>query len=272
MKRDEILVSTEWLSSHLSDPSVRIADLRWALSDPLEGERQYEQGHIPGAVYLDWLRDLSDPDDAVAGQIAPPERFVAAMARAGIGDDTLVIAYDDNIIFMAARLAWLFHYYGHDNLRILDGGFPTWLAEGRPVETARPRPAAARFTPKAQPALRMTKDDVLAVVWQGDRQLFDCRMDSTWLAAGAHIPGASRLPAPTLLEPSGTWRSTEEIAQIAGRSGADPDQPIVLYCGGGISASAAYVALRMAGYRNLAVYDGSWSEWSADPSTPKETH
>jgi thiosulfate/3-mercaptopyruvate sulfurtransferase len=209
----------------------------------------------------------------VDGQIAPPERFRETMERTGIGDDTLVVAYDDNVIFMAARLAWCLHHYGHERVRWLEGGFPKWVAEGRAVEASRANaPARASFTPRPRPALRRTKEDVLALVRERHALLFDCRMDRTWLETGAHIPGAARLPAASLLRDDGTLRDAEEIAALAHAAGARPDEPVVLYCGGGVSASAAYLALHTAGFENLSVYDGSWAEWSVDPETPKERH
>lgn len=274
MSREELLVSTDWLAAHLDDPRVRVVDVRWRLNEPEKGQAEYREAHIPGAIYLHWLRDLSDPDDPVEGQIAPPERFREAMERAGIDDGALVVAYDDNEIFMAARLAWCLHYYGHPQVRILDGGLPKWRSEGRPLESghAAPRHRPGRFTPRPNPALRLTKEEVLRAVAGGTAQLFDCRMDSTWQEAGAHIPGARRLPAPTFLAADGSWRPTEEIAHMIAAAGADRGRPIVLYCGGGVSASCAFIALRLAGYENMAVYDGSWSEWSADPATPKEPH
>ena len=253
---------------------MRIVDVRWALDDPDAGQRAYAEGHIPGAVYLHWLRDLSDPGDPVEGQLAPPERFREVMERAGIGDDTLVIAYDDNVIFLAARLCWALQVYGHDRARRLDGGFPEWVRAGQPVTTEQTPPASApaTFTVRERPDLRRTKDDVLAALDAGGPPLFDCRMDATWHAAGAHIPGARRFPAPALLGEDGRLRSPEDIARLAAEAGLPRDAPSILYCGGGVSASAAHLALRAAGFAHTSVYDGSWAEWSADPDTPKARH
>ncbi len=273
MERNDLLISAGGLAALAGRADVRVVDVRWSLDDPDEGERYYEHSHVAGAVYLHWYRDLSDPGDPILGQIVPPERFRETMERAGIGDDTLVVGYDDNVIFMAARLAWCLHYYGHARVRWLDGGFPKWVTEGRPVAAGRHEPPArAAFTPRPHHALRRTKDDVLTLVRDGETLLLDCRMDRTWTETGAHIPGARRLPAPSLLRDDGTLRQAGEIAALARAAGARPGEPVVLYCGGGVSASAAYLALRTAGFEELSVYDGSWSEWSVDPETPKEAH
>ncbi len=273
MTRDDLLISTDGLAAIVDDPNLRIVDVRFVLDDPLAGEVAYEAGHIPGAVYLDWYRDLSDPHDPVPGQLAQPDDFRRTMEAAGIGDGSHVVAYDDGVIFMAARLVWCLRVYGHDDARILDGGWPKWIREGRPVETG---PAGARtpstFTVRDRRPLRATKADVLGCVERGDALLLDCRMDATWAAAGAHIPGAVRLPAPSLLRDDGTLLPADELERLAAAAGASRRDEIVLYCGGGISASLAFGALDALGYTNVRVYDGSWSEWEADPATPKERH
>lgn len=272
MRRTDLLVSTEEAAGLLGDPGVRFVDVRWSLADPDAGEREFERAHVPGATYLHWYRDLSDPDDPILGQLAPPELFRESMERAGIGDATRVVAYDDGVIFMAGRLAWCLHVYGFENVRVLDGSFAKWQREGRPVESgpAAPREPAA-FTPRPVAGLRATKEDMLSILGR-PVALLDCRMDETWDAAGAHIPGAGRFPAPSLVGPDGTLRPAAELERLAADAGILLDQPAVLYCGGGVSAAWAYAALRTLGHDNVRVYDGSWSEWEADPETPREQH
>lgn len=273
LTREQLLVSTGTLGAALNDPGVRIVDVRYSLDDREWGRREFEAGHIPGAVYLHWVDDLSDPDNPVDGQLAPPERFRETMEAAGIGDETRVVAYDDGVIFMAARLAWCLRSYGHDAVRILDGGLPAWVREGRPLEPGAPRPAVpASFTPRPVPELRATKEDVLGALAAGSAVFLDCRMDATWDAVGQHIPGARRLPAPALVDSEGHLRPAAELLELAAAAGASPADRIVLYCGGGVSASLAFGALESAGFEDLVVYDGSWSEWGADPATPKAEH
>ncbi|MEU7689053.1 sulfurtransferase [Microbispora sp. SCL1-1] len=265
-------IGTAELAARLTDPGVRIVDVRWRLDDPEAGARAYADGHIPGAVYLSWLRDLSDEDDPVEGQLATPEAFARVLGAAGIGPDTTVVAYDDGTIYMAARLVWALRQYGHADAHVLDGGLPAWLREDRPVTAEVPAPEPRTYPVPGPRDLRVTKHDVLAALGTGDVTIADCRMDETYRAAGAHIPGAVRFPAPALFAEGGLLRAPSEIAELAERAGIVRDRPTILYCGGGVSASAAFLALREIGFDRLTVYDGSWSEWSADPATPKESH
>lgn len=267
------LIASGELRARLGEPGLAVIDARWDLDDRDGGRNAYRAGHIPGARYVSWLDDISDPADPVAGQLAGPADFARAMSAAGVDDTSEVVAYDDNTIFTAARLLWALRVYGHDRVRVLDGGWPAWVRSGGPADTAVSPPGAAHFTPAPARDLRLTKDQMLAVVESGEMQIADCRMDSTWYAAGAHIPGAVRLPAPLLVRPEdGTLRDAAGVRRLLAEAGIDAGRPIALYCGGGVSAAEAFMALRTAGIQTARVYDGSWSEWGADPATPKTPH
>jgi thiosulfate/3-mercaptopyruvate sulfurtransferase len=268
------VISAAELQRRLGDEDVVVLDVRWDLGAPDAARGHHAEGHVPGAPYLHLEADLSDPDSDVPGQMPPLERLAGTFERLGVGDDTLVVAYDDNVIFTAARVFWMLAVLGHDRAAVLDGGWPAWTEAGGPIEVGAEvaeRPCASlSLTPR--PSLRHERADVEAALSRGI-PLLDCRMDETWNDAGEHIPGARRLPAPALTDPL-TGR-LEPAARTRARVWAlslEPDDEIVLYCGGGISAARAWMALRAAGYTRASVYDGSWSEWSADPALPRERH
>lgn len=269
-------ISTAALAQRLGSPGLRVLDVRASLSDPDAGRAAWAAGHVPGAAYLDVAVETSDPDDPVAGQLGSAERVAAALGRAGVGAGDAIVAYDDAALFYAPRLAWACEVLGLPEVLVLDGGWPRWVAEGRPVavggEAGAPVPPPVDGGPSVvrapRPELRLTLADVRA----GGRRLVDCRMDATWDATGAHIPGAVRLPSTATLGGGSALRPEDELAALAAEAGLSPDEPIALYCGGGVSATQTLLALRAAGYRDLAVYDGSWSEWSAHPELPQERH
>jgi thiosulfate/3-mercaptopyruvate sulfurtransferase len=269
----EPLVSTEWLAAHGDDPRVRVIDCRWYLRpfDDREGRAEYLAGHIPGAVHVRWDTELADPDRP-ASMIAGPERYAEAMGRLGVGDDTFVVTYDDLHVPVAARVWWTLRLYGHDRVAVLDGGLPAWRAEHRPIEPGAVTPAPATFTPAFCPHLYATKADVLERLETGDAHLVDGRMDSAYESASGHIPTSVRLPGLGFLTDDGHWVGAERARELVAAAGVDDGEPVIAYCGGGVAATGTALGFRLAGLGDVAVYDGSWTEWSADPATPKELH
>jgi thiosulfate/3-mercaptopyruvate sulfurtransferase len=282
--RDTVLVSTEWLAQNLGAPGVRVVDIRGRVRPPgtqpryVASREDYEAGHVPGAVFVDWTRDIVDPADPVPVQIARPDAFAAKMGDLGIGDDTLVVAYDDHDHIFAGRLAWALRYHGHDAVRILDGGWTRWRAEGRPTSREVPAPGPARFGAHPRPALRKTADDVARALGKGDVLLVDARPAEqyagtvTVAARAGHIPGARSVPYARLVDPqTGRFLSNEALGQAFAEAGIDVAKlptEVVVYCNGGVSCSVPLAALKMLGRDDVSVYDGSWTEWGNDERRP----
>ena len=267
------LVTTAWLADHLDDDRVRVVDCRWYLRpfDERCGDDEYRAGHIPGAVHLRWDTQLADPDRS-ASMLAPPERFAAAMSRAGIGDDTFVVTYDDHHVPVAARVWWALRAYGHDAVAVLDGGITRWTTEGRPLSTAVPAVAPATFTATLRSDRYATKQDVLEAVASGSSALVDARMDKAYATASGHIPGSVRLTGLGFLADGERWMDAQAAAERIDTLELDADVPVIAYCGGGVAATGTALGFVLAGRPQPKVYDGSWTEWSADPSTPKVDH
>jgi thiosulfate/3-mercaptopyruvate sulfurtransferase len=231
------------------------------------GREQYAAGHIPGAVYLDYAEDLSDPATPYATRTAPPDLFAGVMQRNGIGDETFVIAYDGGTVPFAARMIWMLRYYGHEKAAILAGGFPAWVAGGHPVTTDIPTVSPAVFTPRAHAALRASREEVLAVAQgRNDAQLLETQRNATYALRDRDIAGAKRLSGNDLLEDErgGRIADSTKLDRLINQLGLDRNKRTIVSCGSGVSAAGSYLALREAGFTDVAVYDGSWLEWNHD--------
>lgn len=284
------LVDVDWLAERFDKPGIRVVDIRGAVkTEELGGGRQratyagapeeYLEGHIPGAVFIDWTRDIVDPDAEVKAQIALPERFKETMELRGIGDDTTVVVVDHANGHLAARLWWALRFYGHTDVRILDGGYAAWTAAGLPLSTEESRIAEdVTFTPQVQPELRSDVDDVLNQMESGSRQIVDARDAATYRgekqrgSRGGHIPGAVNLPAKSLQDEKGIWKSPSEIREIVKESGLDLDAPVTAYCNGGVTATQLMLGLQLAGASDLSNYDGSWNEWGEREDLPVDAN
>jgi thiosulfate/3-mercaptopyruvate sulfurtransferase len=294
------LVEPAWLAAHLADSDVRVVDAR-GLGDGT-GRELYRQGHLPGAVHLDWQRDLSWTDGRGVGYLLlPPEPFATVMEAAGIGDRTRVVAYAETDHSGAARLWWALRFYGHEQVAVLNGGWTRWVAEGRPVENEVPWPAQATFTPRPRPQLLALAREIEQALLETDSRvrLLDTRpaeqyagkaiwtphgsrflpSGQSWLALadgrvmrGGHIPGAVHLHASRLLNPvDWTYLPRQSLLALARGAGLEPEQRVIT----GLAARASRTrlplfALHLAGYRDIALYDASWEEWGTDAAFPVE--
>ena len=279
-----VIVSAEWLRANLGAPRLRVVDVRGKVLPPGHVPRyapkrdEYAAGHVPGAVFVDWTRDIVDLADPVPAQIAKADAFAAKMGELGIGDDTLVVAYDDYRHIFAGRLAWALRYYGHDQVRVLDGGWAAWLAEGGPTSREEVRPAPTVFTPRMRPSLRRTADDVAVAIGKGEALLLDARPPDQYEGASSaasragHIPGARNVHYARLVDAmTGKFLPKEELARAFAESGIDVanlPREVIVYCNGGVSCTVPLQALEMLGRWDVAIYDGSWNEWGNDPLRP----
>jgi thiosulfate/3-mercaptopyruvate sulfurtransferase len=268
--RPELLVSTEWLASHLNDPGIRIVDMRRAVGD-------YEAAHIPNALHLsnDAIRDPNAPPTFLPAQA----EFEALMGRLGIGNKTRVIAYDERGGIYAARLWWILNHFGHSNVALLDGGWLKWKAEGRAATSDVATPAAASFRATPSPRWVATADDVRAAIGKRGTRIVDARTqaeidgkDLRGIKRGGYIASSIPLYWEDLLDPvTKAFKPAEELEGLFKERGLVPSDEIITYCQVGMRASVDLFALHLMGYDKLRNYYGSWEEWGNRDDTPIET-
>ena len=275
----DALVTTDWLAGELGASDLRVVDATYldaALGrDPAA---EYEAAHIPGAVFMD-LGELRDTDSALPMTLPSPEKFASRMQSLGLGDGSRVVLYDNSPWRTAARAWWMLRYFGAHDVAILDSGLAGWRAAGRAVASGKEQLRHRHFTVWADVKAVRTMDQVKAALESGDEELLDARSAARFTGAepdprpatdAGHMPGAKNLPYGQLFNADGTWKQGDALRQAFTEAGVDLDRPVVTTCGSGVTASVLLFGLHLLGKAG-ALYDGSWSEWGADPSTPKAT-
>jgi thiosulfate/3-mercaptopyruvate sulfurtransferase len=277
----EHLVTTDWLAAHLEAPDLVVLDGSWHLPTAGRNARaEYLAERIPGALFFD-IDEIADTQSPFPHMLPSAEKFASRMRKMGIGDGKRIVVYDTVGLYSAARVWWTFRVFGHNDVAVLDGGLPKWKREGRPLEDGPPDPRQERhFTARLQSIMARDRGDVLKAVEGGHIQIADARSPARFRAEepepraglrGGHMPGAKNVHYASLLAPDGRLKSPDAIRKAFTDAGVDLSRPVITSCGSGVTAAILILGLELIGHNDHALYDGSWSEWGADPALPVAT-
>ena len=276
----ESLVSTEWLEHELGAPDLKVIDVTTFLRGTERDARaEFEQAHIPGAVFLD-IADVSDPESAFPHMMPSEARFASRMHSLGARDGNRFVIYDNSPLHSSARLWWMLKTFGAHYVTLLDGGFQKWKAEGRPIEEGREHHRHGHFTAFLDDTAVVDKEEVRSLIGADSHQLVDARPAMRFAGsepeprpglASGHIPGARNLPQSELFNADNSWKQGEALRAAFDQAGIDLAKPMVTSCGSGVTAAVVLFGAHLLGKDDVRLYDGSWTEWGADPETPKET-
>jgi len=274
------IVSTDWLGEHLDDPTVKVIDVTYFHhSLNRNAKAEHDAKHIPGAVHFD-IDDIKMAGDPRPHMLPTPEVFAEKVGKLGISNADKVVCYDMTGLQTAARGWWMFRIFGHDNVAVLDGGLPKWIAEGRPASDKPTQVRPARFKASFRPNLVRSLDQVKSALESKKEQVVDARAagrfqgveKELWPGRPGHMPGARNLPFPDLLDPKAkTFLPAEQIQQKFTASGLDLGKPLVASCGSGVTACVVALGAYLVGKDEVAIYDGSWSEWGLREDVPAAT-
>ena len=273
------LVSTEWLAGELGANDLRIVDATYfAGFGDRDAAADYEAAHIPGAVFMD-LAEISDTSSSLPSMLPAPEKFASRMQSLGLGDGSRIVLYDSSPYHTAARAWFMLRTFGAHDVAILDGGLAKWQAEGRETASGKESLRHRHFTVWADDGGVRTLDQMKANIASGAEQVVDARSAARFSGEEAdprpathagHIPGSKNLPYDQLFNADGSWKQGDALKAVFSAAGVDVGKPIATTCGSGITAAVLAFGLHLLG-SNAALYDGSWSEWGADRTTPKAT-
>ena len=270
------VVSAEWLMQNLD--KARVLDASWYMpADKRDPKKEFEAAHIPGAAFYD-IDALSDHASPLPHMLPPPEQFSRDSGALGIGDGDMVVVYDTAGLFSAARVWFAFKAMGHDKIAVLDGGLPAWKAAGGTLESGAANPKPARFTARFNPTLVRDFDSVKSAL--GNIQVLDARSAPRFEGSepepraglkSGHMPGAANLPYRAVLTSDGKLKDDAALQKLFSEKGVDLRAPIITSCGSGVTAAVVMLALEKLGARQVAVYDGSWTEWGGRDDAPVAT-
>jgi thiosulfate/3-mercaptopyruvate sulfurtransferase len=271
---EDPLVTTQWLAGRLGAPDIRVIDASWHMpSAGRDGKAEYMANHIEGAVFFD-IDEIADTSSPYPHMMPSPEKFTSRVKRLGLGDGLRLVVYDSLGVFSAARVWWMFRYMGHEDVVVLDGGLPKWLAEGRAVDDDLPIARERHFTVRRRADLIRDKAQIARKLETKAAQILDARPAGRFdgsmpepragLPSG-HMPGALNLPFAAVLNPDGTMKDRDALAEVFQAAGVDVAKRLVTTCGSGVSACILALALARLGQWDVPVYDGAWCEWASDP-------
>lgn len=273
----DALVTTEWLARELGAEDLAVLDATYFLPEHgRDAPAEHEAAHISGARFLD-LATLVDAESSLPNMLPTPERFAERMRALGVGDRDRIVLYDDSPLHSSARAWWMLRTYGAHDVAILDGGLAKWREEGRSTASGREDARPGGFTARPDLNGRRTRSQMQANLASRDEQVLDARSPARFTGeepdprphvAKGHIPGSRNLHYADLFEADGTWKRSEDLRAAFGRAGVDLSKPLVTTCNSGVTAGVLVFAAHLLG-ADAALYDGSWSEWGADPATPK---
>ncbi len=273
------LVSTDWLANEMGASDLRIVDATKHLPEAGRNARaEYKAAHIPGAIFMN-LDALVDADAPIENTIPCAEQFASSIQKLGLGDGSRIVIYDDSAVKTSARAWFMLRMFGAQNVALLDGGIAKWKAEGRDLTSGAQNLRCRHFTTWSDAKGLRSKADVLANITSRAEQLVDARGPGRFSGADAetrpgiasgHVPGARNVPYSQMFNPDGTWKDVASIRNVFMAANVDLAHPVIASCGSGVTACCLAFGLHLVGKNDVALYDGSWTEWGADASLPKD--